>query len=244
MSNYITVKLMLIRCIFLMFSLSAVPVWSAPANIVASSVSPAGEYSITWDTGGGNVGKLEERVGSSGSWQQISDLKVGSKSFQKFDGTYFYRLHKCIIDFGGGGLACSIVVNNIMVEVKSAPPEPPVLTGPQALTYTYDELGRLTESDDSISGKRIFDYDRAGNRISVSVSTLPAPTVLSVSGPHSGNGGFTMFWDAVAGAQYYVISTNSTVVPAQNGVNSFDSQGRSTWVRACNATSCGPKSYF
>lgn len=39
------------------------------------------------------------------------------------------------------------------------------------LTYTYDALGRLTFVNDPTNGNRDYDYDKAGNRLLVSVGT-------------------------------------------------------------------------
>jgi len=40
------------------------------------------------------------------------------------------------------------------------------------VTYTYDELGRVTAVTDSVNGDRAYDYDAAGNRKTLVVNTV------------------------------------------------------------------------
>lgn len=90
-------------------------------------------------------------------------------------------------------VACLFVFN--LAFVSSA------LSAPHTITYTYDELGRLTFVNDTVN--RDYDYDAAGNRVSVEVGT----SVDHLSPPSiSPNGGT------------YVGSRTVTLVPPASGV--------------------------
>jgi YD repeat-containing protein len=58
--------------------------------------------------------------------------------------------------------------------------------GATTLTYTYDALGRLTYVNDPTNGNRDYDYDKAGNRLLVSVGTA---TDQAAEPPPPGTGG-------------------------------------------------------
>ena len=51
------------------------------------------------------------------------------------------------------------------------------------ITYTYDALGRLTFVSDPANGNRDYDYDKAGNRLLVSVGTASDSAAEPGSGP-------------------------------------------------------------
>ena len=51
------------------------------------------------------------------------------------------------------------------------------------IIYTYDALGRLTFVSDPSNGNRDFDYDKAGNRLLVSVGTANDAAAEPGSGP-------------------------------------------------------------
>jgi YD repeat-containing protein len=53
------------------------------------------------------------------------------------------------------------------------------------ITYAYDALGRLTFVSDPANGNRDYDYDKAGNRLLMSVATASDSTAEPGSGPTS-----------------------------------------------------------
>lgn len=139
----------------------------------------------------------------------------------------------------------------------------------KTLKYTYDALGRLTYTEDSINGNRDYDYDRAGNRLQVSVGTandaaaeppIPAAPVLG-SCSQIAPGAWKGVWNAVPGAAYYIfrLGDNYTSYYTSNELNgAVRVMGTSTpvysiptstppckWVKACNANDiCGPQTNF
>lgn len=135
-------------------------------------------------------------------------------------------------------------------------------TQSKTTTYTYDELGRLTFMTDPVNGNRDYDYDKAGNRLSVATSTandaatepavvyLPAPTGQSKS--LIGNCAWRATWNLVAGAAKYLVrdTTGSsqyvTTTFADIGCPSNNSSANMpSSVQACDVNNiCGTSAYF
>lgn len=105
---------------------------------------------------------------------------------------------------------------------------PVVLTGnviaaSQTTNYTYDELGRLTYVEDSKNGNRDYDYDKAGNRLWVSVGSTsdaasqtppPVPAVpTGLDKNYEANCSWRATWNLVSGAATYRLrnTQNQTV---------------------------------
>lgn len=135
-------------------------------------------------------------------------------------------------------------------------------TQSKSLTYTYDELGRLTFVADPVNGNRDYDYDSAGNRVRVSTNTpndshvepgvtiLPAPTNLYYSQIYSC--AWRATWSLVSGAAKYrvadtsgavqFVSTNEAVVQCPVG-NASGNKPRK--VHACTVNNvCGTEAFF
>lgn len=78
-------------------------------------------------------------------------------------------------------MVCFFVLN--LTFVSSA------FSAPHTITYTYDELGRLTFVNDDVN--RDYDYDAAGNRVSVEVGTsvdyLSPPSISPNGGTYVGS---------------------------------------------------------
>lgn len=109
-------------------------------------------------------------------------------------------------------MACLFVFN--LAFVSSA------LSAPHTITYTYDELGRLTFVNDTVN--RDYDYDAAGNRVSVEVGTsvdhLPPPSISPSGGTYVGSRTVTLVPPASGvGIRY---TTNGTDVTSSSPVYS------------------------
>ena len=109
-------------------------------------------------------------------------------------------------------MACLFVLN--LAFVSSA------LSAPHTITYTYDELGRLTFVNDTVN--RDYDYDAAGNRVSVEVGTsvdhLPPPSISPNGGAYVGSRTVTLVPPASGvGIRY---TTNGTDVTSSSPVYS------------------------
>jgi YD repeat-containing protein len=125
----------------------------------------------------------------------------------------------------------------------------------QTVKYKYDALGRLTFVEDATNGNRDFDYDKAGNRLLVSASTvndaaaepgtpgatpstLTAPTGLSCyqsNGPTAWKGS----WSAVPNAHYYVFRLGDNYVGSyvsNEPNNAIRVNGTSTNVMSINTS--------
>jgi YD repeat-containing protein len=127
-------------------------------------------------------------------------------------------------------------------------------TGPKALRYQYDALGRLTFTEDSVNSNRDFDYDAAGNRLFVATGTATdesaapsvpaAPTGLISKGPFSPTGGYHMTWNSVPSAIRYEVKIRGGT-PFTTTNTYADSPGPAPeWVRAINTVGAGPQAYF
>ena len=135
-------------------------------------------------------------------------------------------------------------------------------TQSKTLTYSYDELGRLTFVTDPANGNRDYDYDNAGNRVRVATNTLndsasepqvvilPAPTNLQYS--LIASCAWKATWTLVSGAaKYRVVDTsgaaqfvtaNEVVVQCPVGNSSGNKPSR---VQACTVSNvCGTDAYF
>ena len=135
-------------------------------------------------------------------------------------------------------------------------------TQSKTVTYTYDELGRLTFMSDPVNGNRDYDYDKTGNRLLVATSTandtaaepavvyLPAPTGLSKS--LIGNCAWRATWNLVSGAaKYFVRDTTGGSRYVTNTFTDIDcpsnnsSANMPSSVEACDINKiCGTKAYF
>jgi YD repeat-containing protein len=127
-------------------------------------------------------------------------------------------------------------------------------TGPKALRYQYDALGRLTFTEDTVNGNRDFDYDAAGNRLFVTTGTpsdgaagpsVPAaPKGLISKGPFSPTGGYHMTWNSVPTAIRYEVKIRGGT-PFTTTNTYADSPGPAPeWVRAINTVGPGSEAYF
>jgi YD repeat-containing protein len=131
--------------------------------------------------------------------------------------------------------------------------------------YTYDALGRVTFVEDS-NGNRDYDYDAAGNRLNVAISTandqtsepgmnsgLPAaPTGLYSQ--YSGNCYFRVSWTAsTTSGVYYVLTDskgysqqiNSTSTTFNCTYNSSPPDVKPASLKACiSQSACSAVVYF
>jgi YD repeat-containing protein len=128
----------------------------------------------------------------------------------------------------------------------------------QTLKYTYDALGRVTFVEDATNGNRDYDYDKAGNRLLVSINTAnddaakpvepsvpAAPTGLSVQGPLSPSGdGYNFSWNPVVGATSYEGKLKDGTSFTKTGTSGSSAGPRPDWVRALNSVGAGPIAYF
>ena len=135
------------------------------------------------------------------------------------------------------------------------------------VTYKYDALGRLTFVIDPSNGNRDFDYDPAGNRTNVAVSTAndaasepppppppsapPAPTYLSSTlmydcswiAQWTGPGTQTsyLFKDSRNPERTVPGSNVSTGVPCDPGI---PNSNKPLYIRSCNTVGCSAPAYF
>ena len=109
-------------------------------------------------------------------------------------------------------------------------------------TYTYDALGRLTFVSD-VNGNRDYDYDKAGNRVEVTLGTssdeiswpvLPAPVIQSCSTVAAG--AYRGRWNSVPGAVAYMYRTQAGPETLVVGLESSVYTSSCKWVRACSST--------
>lgn len=120
-----------------------------------------------------------------------------------------------------------------------------------AVTYEYDELGRLTRVEDTGVSISTYEYDNVGNRTQVDVATAPGvPGSISVP-TTSGTGGYTISWGTASGtvtAYKLYESTNSNfsgeaeIYGGTGTSKAVSGQGDGTYyyrVRACNGSLCG-----
>lgn len=130
------------------------------------------------------------------------------------------------------------------------------------ITYTYDELGRLTFVNDSVNGNRDYDYDKAGNRLNVAtgvandqVSEPGAPTApTGLSSNHYANCVHRASWNASTSAApglYYFVretrgagktTTETTIYIECDYGNPSSNKPRS--VKACNSIGCSAEVNF
>ncbi len=126
----------------------------------------------------------------------------------------------------------------------------------QTVTYTYDALGRLTFVQDSLAGNRDYDYDKAGNRLLVSVNTASdaaaepsvpsAPTGLQSN--HYADCVHRASWNAsvssAPGLYYFVretrdagkVTTDTTIfIQCDRG---YPNSNKPRSVKACNVVGC------
>jgi hypothetical protein len=139
--------------------------------------------------------------------------------------------------------------------------------GANTIKYTYDALGRLTFVNDTLNGNRDYDYDKAGNRLLVSVGTAndaaaepgspppttpPAPTGLVAN--QNSSCSWQATWSASSGATSYKFNdvsglhqltvTTTTVTYGFSSCSITPSAEKPKWVQACNANGCSVKSNF
>lgn len=132
----------------------------------------------------------------------------------------------------------------------------------QAITYTYDALGRLTFVKDPYAGNRDYDYDKAGNRLMVAVgvanddvSEPGAPTApTGLQSNHFADCAHRAAWNpsvSLAPGLYYSVretkgsyqntTATSIYVECTRG-NPNSNKPRS--VTACNSIGCSAEVYF
>jgi YD repeat-containing protein len=139
--------------------------------------------------------------------------------------------------------------------------------GATTLTYTYDALGRLTYVNDPTNGNRDYDYDKAGNRLLVSVGTA---SDAAAEPPPPGGGGVPMApsnltatylnncnwlatWSAPGGQTYFEFKETATASRIVSGsavstgvtctLNDPNSN-KPAWIKACNANGCSSQANF
>jgi hypothetical protein len=101
--------------------------------------------------------------------------------------------------------ACLFVLNIIFASSS--------FSAPHTVSYTYDELGRLTFVNDTVN--RDYDYDNAGNRVSVEVGTsvdfLSPPSISPSGGAYVGSATVTLIPPAASvGIRYTTDGTDVT----------------------------------
>jgi YD repeat-containing protein len=135
------------------------------------------------------------------------------------------------------------------------------------ITYTYDELGRLTFVTDPLNGNRDYDYDKAGNRRNVATSAgtdgasePPPPSPPGVPSPPTGLSMQLMYdcnwiasWSAPGSQTSYQFkeTSNSERTVSGGDVSTGvtcpygDPNGnKPSWIKACNANGCSSAAYF
>ena len=140
------------------------------------------------------------------------------------------------------------------------------LAAPKTLTYKYDALGRLTFVTDAQNGNRDYDYDRAGNRLLVTIGsasdaanepTLP-PLIASPTGLVVTQVSYCTWrvtWNLVPNAtSYSVMDTLGTLrtqaAPAMsipwstNCPNGNPNDNKPVYIKACNASGCSAYAFF
>ena len=134
------------------------------------------------------------------------------------------------------------------------------LAAPKTMTYTYDALGRLTFVSDSQNGNRDYDYDKAGNRVLVTIGEAtdeasepgapPAPKNLTTT--LSQNCRWRADWTAVSVATSYkvrdTVGNEQTVYTNQAFVIcpiNNQNANKPKWVKACLSTgTCSVQATF
>jgi len=140
------------------------------------------------------------------------------------------------------------------------------LAAPKTLNYTYDALGRLTFVVDTQNGNRDYDYDRAGNRLLVTVGSatdtanepalpplIATPTALAMVGVSYCTWRAT--WNAVPGATSYSVTdtlgtvrttiyTNMGIPWSTNCPNGSSNDNKPVFMKACNASGCSAYAFF
>lgn len=137
-----------------------------------------------------------------------------------------------------------IWLNSLIVFLLSA------CGGVSTIKYEYDSLGRLTFVDDSVNGKRDYDYDPAGNRTLVANNIVSdeqaepvgigSPTGLSQT--HFADCTWKATWNVVPNAHHYevtdikgVTKSVTTNVAYVDCVRGNPSDNKARHVTACDA---------
>jgi YD repeat-containing protein len=133
------------------------PVPAAP-TLTAPATDADGTYSISWDSPQHTHQFVVEESLNSGSWSEIATTSANSRSFSgKGNGTWNYRVKACN---GAGDCSSNSPVKSVKVTL---------VIEPAKFSYTYDALGRLIQTQKNSAIKTSYCYDKAGNRLSVSV---------------------------------------------------------------------------
>ncbi|HEX6699181.1 MAG TPA: RHS repeat-associated core domain-containing protein [Gaiellaceae bacterium] len=98
------------------------------------------------------------------------------------------------------GLALAVVLVGVVGSAQAAPPS-------TAITYAYDELGRLVAVSDPTQGAAKYTYDAVGNLTAIARQTVSAVSVLSFA-PKAGPAGTTVT----------IYGTGYSATPSQNTV--------------------------
>lgn len=229
---------------------------SIPPSIDVESAG-ASTLDISWAAPAGSVSSydLDEQVDGGSFSNAYNGTALSNRRSNLERGSYIYRVRAC--STVGSQTSCSGWRTSEAVLIRG------VNSGASVLEYHYDALGRLTFVEDAVNGNRDYDYDAAGNRTLTAEGTandeeqegefeglvepLHPPKGLSlIEEPlQSGETLYTMKWDRVVGAQFYVVRMwdGSNVEYPRYGI-SYQTTMRPRWVAGATSEEWGKSTDF